>query len=118
MDITVSVRHGEVANETKNYAREELSGILESHHKITSAKIILDMQGKRAKSEILVNIKNATFEADEESFDMKKSIDNTLEKIGIQMTKHLDKLQDHKKPKVIIDDNKDEPDNDFGYIED
>ncbi len=117
MEITVSVRHGEVAEETKSYARNELSGILDTHHKITSAKIILDMQGRRAKSEILVNMKNTTIEADEETFDMKKSIDTTIDKIDIQVGKHFDKLQNHRKTQIVAD-NKDEADNDFGYIDD
>lgn len=122
MEIIVSGRHLEVENETKKYIDEKLTSALDFKSlKITSARVILDMQKNRFKAEIIVNLKQLSVEADAETYDLYESIDAAVEKIGTQVKRYMDKKQDHhKKPSMRdtvkalqLDLKKDEEEEDF-----
>lgn len=102
MEIIVSGRHLEVEKETKKYVEEKLASALDFKSlKITSARVILDMQKNRFKAEIIVNMKQLSVEADAETYDLYESIDTAVEKIGKQVKRYMDKKQDHhKKPSM------------------
>jgi len=117
MTIMVSGRHVSVTDAMKDYAESKLIAVLEDRHKITNAKIVLDLQKTRHKAEIIVHGKNLNVEADSESYDMYESIDHAIGKIDRQISRYFDKKQDHHKaghaPMPIVD--KDDEENDFGY---
>jgi putative sigma-54 modulation protein len=102
MDIIVSGRHLEVEKETKKYIEEKLTGALDFKSlKISSSRVILDMQKNRFKAEIIVNLKQLSVEATSETYDLYESIDAAVEKIGKQVKRYVDKKQDHhKKPSM------------------
>ncbi len=95
MEIIVSGRHLSVTEAVKNYAKEKLEAILSPYHKIGNVRIVLDVQKTRCKAEVIVHGKNLDMEADAESYDMLESIDAAIVKIGHQISKHFDKIQDH-----------------------
>ncbi len=97
MEIIVSGRHLSVTDAIKAYAQEKLEAVLEGYHKISSARVVLDVQKSRCKAEIIVHGKNINVEADEESYDMYESIDKAIIKIDHQISKYFDKIQDHHK---------------------
>lgn len=97
MEITVTGRHMEVSDALREYATRKLEDIIQDVHKITSAKVILDMQKGRSKAEIIIHGKHLDIESDFESYDMYQSIDSVMEKAGKQIDKFMDKVQDHHK---------------------
>ena len=96
MSVIVSVRNGNVSDTLKKYAETKAARLVEEYPKITSARIVLDMQKSRCKAELIVRGKNVDMEADYESFDFYESIDAVIEKISHQLGKHVDKVHDHK----------------------
>jgi putative sigma-54 modulation protein len=97
MEITVTARHSSISDTLKDYAQTKLESVLEGLHKISSAKVILDIQKSMNRAEIIVHGKNINFEADSESYDMYQSVDLTVDKISKQLHKYFDKIQDHHK---------------------
>ena len=111
MSIIVSGRHVEVTDSMKQYAEEKLSAILENKHKISSARVVLNVEKNRHKAEVIIHGKGLDVESDSESFDMYESIDEVMGKIERQLERYFDKKQDHHKQKVsklpaetVIDD--------------
>jgi putative sigma-54 modulation protein len=97
MEIIVTGRHFEVDDALKNYVDGKINSIISEYHKITSVRVILAQEKTRAKAEIIIHGKHINYEADSESFDMYRSIDETVTKIDKQLSKHFDKIQDHHK---------------------
>ena len=96
MSVIVSVRNGNVSDTLKRYAETKAGKLAEEYSKITSVRVILDMQKARCKAEIVIRGKDIDIEADNESFDFYESIDAVVEKVAHQLSKHIDKVHDHK----------------------
>lgn len=97
MEINVTGRHMSVTDALKEYAESKLKAVVEGYNKITSAKIILDVQKTRSKAEVIVHGKNINVESDAESYDMYESIDTVIKKVDKQLQHHFDRVQDHHK---------------------
>ncbi|OGV57391.1 MAG: ribosomal subunit interface protein [Lentisphaerae bacterium GWF2_52_8] len=98
MEIIVSGRHFTVTNELKSHVEDKLNAILSDKHlKISSVRVVLSVEKNRSQAEIVVNGKNLSFEADHDAYDMYEAIDKTVLKIEHQLSKRVDKLQDHHK---------------------
>ena len=97
MSVTVSVKHGNISETLKEYAQTKAYKLIEDFPKITTVKIIIDMQKTRSKAEIIVRAKHTDIEADIETYDMYESIDAVVKKVHIQLKKHHDKVTEHHK---------------------
>jgi putative sigma-54 modulation protein len=97
MEIIVTGRHLDVSDSLKTHAIEKIQSMLSEYRKIISVKVILDQQKTRSKAEIIVHGKNMNYEAESESYDIYKSIDEAIIKMNKQIAKHFDKVQDHHK---------------------
>ena len=121
MSIIVSGRHVQVTDAMKEYAENKLNAILEDKHKISSARIVLNLERTRYKAEIIIHGKGLNIEADSESYDMHESIDEAMGKIERQINRFFDKKQDHHKSthgSIPASTTVDEGANDFDYDED
>ena len=104
---------------TSNMTKSSFSD-LRNKHKISSARIVLNLEKTRHLAEVIVHGKGLDIEADSESYDMYESIDAAMGKIERQLERYFDKKQDHHKggirslPTIIDDDDEDE---DFEYDE-
>ncbi len=96
MSVIVSVRNGNVSDTLKKYAETKAGRLVEEYPKITSVRVTLDTQKSRCKAELIVRGKDIDMEADNESFDFYESIDTVVEKVVHQLSKHVDKVHDHK----------------------
>ncbi len=96
MSVIVSVRNGNVSDTLKKYAETKAGKLVEEYSKITSIRVVLDMQKTRCRAEFIVRGKNIDIESDYESFDFYESIDTAIEKVIHQLSKHIDKVHDHK----------------------
>lgn len=117
MSIIVSGRHMQVTDAMKEYAESKLNAILEDKHKITSARVVLNLEKTRHKAEVIVHGKGLNVEADFESYDMYESIDEAMEKIERQIDRYFDKKQDHHKSSHGSVPKADEPDSDISYFD-
>lgn len=97
MSIIVSGRHGLISDAEKEYTEKKLGAILDEYHKITSARVVLDVQKMRHFTEIIVYGKHLNIEAEAESYDIYESIDSAVGKIDKQLRRFFDKVQDHHK---------------------
>jgi len=100
MSVVVSVRNGNISETLKKYAENKASKLLDDYPKITSIKVILDMQKTRSKAEVIVRAKGVDVEADVETYDMYESIDSVVEKAHAQLKKQHDKIQNHHKGEI------------------
>ncbi len=100
MSVVVSIRNGNISETLKEYAQNKASGLLDDYPKITSINLILDIEKTRNKAEVIIRAKGVEVEADVEKYDMYEAIDSVVDKAHIQLRKHLDKLQHHRKPEV------------------
>ncbi len=91
--IVVTVRHGEVPDETKEYAQKKVSGLHLDYQKIIEAKIIFDVQNYRNIVEILLVCANHIhIEASTETDEMNAAVDETVSKIARRMRKYKTRL--------------------------
>jgi putative sigma-54 modulation protein len=98
MDIIVSGRHVSITEEMKSYVGAKIQPMLEGKPlKITGVRAVLNVEKNRFIAEVIVRVKNHEFESDVESFDMFESIDAVTEKLEKQITRYVDKAQDHHK---------------------
>lgn len=117
MEVIVSARHFELGDELRSYAEAKVTELAQSHPKLTTARVVLEVQRNWHLAEVHVNGKHLDLIASTRTDDMYASIDGATEKLGRQLRKHLEKIQDHHRgqesirtvqPEEELDDEKDE----------
>ncbi len=99
LPITVTVRHEEVTDSLREYARKKIEGLHLDYPKIIEAKAILDVQKNRQIAEIILFCTNhITIEATTEGRDMYVALDETIDKISRRMRKHKTRLLKKNRP--------------------
>lgn len=95
--IIISGRHLTVTEAMKQHVEDKLNPVIESapNLKISSVRVVLELEKTRCKAEIIVNMKHHDMEAVSETYDMYQSIDMSVEKIDSQIRKLQDKVHDH-----------------------
>jgi putative sigma-54 modulation protein len=102
--IIISGRHVSVTDAMKQHVEDKLKPVVDVPNlKITSVRVVLDVEKNRCKAEIIVNMKNHDLEAVTETLDMYQAIDQSIEKIDSQIRKLLDKVQDHHRGQSVKD---------------
>lgn len=98
MDIIVSARHFDLSEALKVTAENATHAAFDDLTlKISSVRIVLDIQKNIHKADVVVAIKNYLVSASAETIgDMNKSIIEALDKAGVQARKYLEKRQDHR----------------------
>jgi putative sigma-54 modulation protein len=96
MQIIISGRHFDVTEPIKQHISDRLESILDVKNlKITTARVILEIEKNRCKAEVIVNLKNHDIEAAAETYDMYEAMDTVCDKIEVQIKRLIDKVQDH-----------------------
>ena len=99
LPITVTVRHEQVTDSLREYARKKIEGLHLDYPKIIEAKAILDVQKNRQIAEIILFCTNhITIEAHTEGRDMYVALDETIDKISRRMRKHKTRLLKKNRP--------------------
>lgn len=106
MDIIVSARHFDLSEARKVQAENAAHAALDDLTlKISSVRVVLDIQKNVHKADVVVAIKNNLVSASAETVgDMNKSIVDALDKAGVQARKYLEKKQDHRDRDSIKED--------------
>jgi len=97
--ITVTVRHEEVTEALRDYARKKIEGLHLDYPRIIEAKAVLDVNHKRHIAEIILFCANhITIQASTEGQDMYAAIDETSDKIARRMRKQKTRLLKKSRP--------------------
>ena len=99
MNIVVKCRHMEVTDAMRTYAQEKASKLPRYYDNVHSIEVIFDMEAERPVVEIVVTAaRKATFVATHRDEDMYACVDQCLDKIIRQLSRHKDKVRDRKGP--------------------
>ena len=97
MEISVTFRHLEPQDALRDYAQEKVSRIEKYVSTITEAHVILSLEKRSYRAEVIVNVNRAQITAKESSEDnMYTAIDLVMDKIERQAKKYKDKITSHK----------------------
>ena len=115
MSITVTRRNSDILEEMHEYAQKKAEKLAETFPRIEYVHVILDMEGYRNLSEIVIQGKNhIRIEADDTHEDMRTAIDASVKKASRQMNDLRKKHREHKNhvrmaefEKIVSTDNED-----------
>jgi len=97
MQPSITGRHVDLTAALRNYVIEKF-GRLERHFEfITDAHVILSVEKQQQKAEATVHVSRGTLFADARHTDMYAAIDGLVDKLDRQITKHKEKLTDHRR---------------------
>lgn len=104
MQIIISGRHFDVTPEMKTSIENSILAIFESKPlKVTSVRVILELEKTRYKAEFIASMKHNDIEASAETYDINEAIDAALDKFEAQVYKYADRKQDHHRGVKIND---------------
>ena len=92
MQITLSVRHGDVPEPLKQHAQMEVEGLARFFERLVEADIVLDQEGHRHIAEVRIHSSSDTHFASTEADDWRSAVDGTIDKLRRQLTRHKEKL--------------------------
>lgn len=96
MKTEVTFRHMETSQPIKKYIMSKLERISKHFDKSMNAQVILSMEKFYQVADVTITMKKHTVKANERSEDMYASIDKVIDKIGRLLTKHKEKVKDHR----------------------
>jgi putative sigma-54 modulation protein len=100
MEIIISGRHLDVSTDLKAYAEEKLAALGTDYSKLTTARMVLEMERSWHLAEAHINGKGVDMEATARTRDMYTSIDEAVAKLEKQLRRYLDKVQAHRRGQV------------------
>lgn len=97
--VTVTVRHEEVTDALRDYARKKIEGLHLDYPRILEAKAVLDVNKNRHVAEIILYCTNhITIHSSTEGEDMYAALDETASKIARRMRKQKTRLLKKRRP--------------------
>lgn len=91
MQLTLSVRQGEVSDALKQYVQEQVEGLSKYYDRLVDGDIILNQEGHRHIAEVRVHGSNDTNFACSEAGDFRTAIDATVSKLRRQLKRQKEK---------------------------
>lgn len=101
MQLTVSARHGHLDEATQQLLREKAEGLVKYFDRLTAVVVTADLHRDRAdgvRVEILAHAEHKhEFVAAEQAADVAAAFGLAADKIKQQISRHKEKLQDHRR---------------------
>lgn len=98
MQTKISVRHGQLGEETKQFIKEKAEKLLHFFERLTSIEVTVDLKGDLKTVEFNVSAEHKhDFVAREQHSDVRAAVDLVLEKLEKQLRKYKEKVQDHRR---------------------
>ena len=94
MEKIIACRHLDVSDDIKNFINSELDKIEGEYSKLTSVRVVLDVQRNWHYTEVILHGKKISIEAKSKSKDLQNSISLSIQKAKKQLKKYLDRIQD------------------------
>lgn len=97
MDIHLTARHLRVTPPIRNYVQEKVERAQKYFDHIIAAQVILLIEKRDHKAEIIIQAKRHKFRAIAVASDLYSAVDLASDKIDAQLKKHKERLKDHHK---------------------
>ncbi len=100
MNIIITGRHLELTEPIRKHAQTQLADFFadKANLKVSSIRVIMEYEHLLGKVEILVSMKNHEVLSRAEDHDLYKAIDLAVERMTVQVTRHLTKVRAHQAP--------------------
>lgn len=97
MQITISVRHGQLSESTQEKIRGKVEKLNRYFERLTAIEVTVDLEHKEQPSvELLLSAEHKhDFVARDQSGDLLASVDQVVHKMEPQLKKYKERLQDH-----------------------
>jgi putative sigma-54 modulation protein len=96
MDIAVTFRRTEPMESLKNYAEEKVGKLNKYLDTPAEAHVVLGVEKFRHQADVTLDVNGTRIKAFEETGDMYSAIDQVMDKIEVQLKRHLSKIRDHR----------------------
>ncbi len=98
MNIMITGRHIEVTEAIRRRIEELLEAYFadKSNLKVSSVRVILDYAHREGSVDILASMKNHEVLGHARHHDLYKAIDQAVERLAVQTTRHLKRVKDHR----------------------
>ena len=98
MQIKISARHGHLSDETQRFIEEKANKLLHIFSRIMLIEVTVDVSKEDKVVEFVVTLENKhELVAREHSKDVATAVDLVLDKLGQQLRKYKEKVQDHRR---------------------
>lgn len=98
MQIKISVRHGQISEETQRFIEEKTEKLLHFFQRLTMIEVTIDMNEEVRLVEILVNAEHKhDFVARERHREVLTAVDMVVAKLEKQIRRYKEKIQDHRR---------------------
>lgn len=98
MDIHITGRHIKITPSIRGYVTEKVEKAQKYFDHIIGAQVVLFIEKRAHKAEILIQAKRHKFRAIAAAADLYSAVDLASDKIDAQLKKHKERLKDHHKP--------------------
>lgn len=98
MQIKISVRHGQLSEDARNYIHDKAEKLLRFFERLTSIEVTVDFKSENPSVEILARAEHKhEFVATESNADVLAAVDLVEHKLEGQIRRYKEKLQDHRR---------------------
>ncbi|MGE3062631.1 MAG: ribosome-associated translation inhibitor RaiA [bacterium] len=95
MDAKITGKHVEISPQIKLFIEKALERLEKFEHHIISCSVLVELNEKRYKVEVEIDVKKHRFTASDESFDLTTSVDKSVNKMKSQLKKFEEKKHEH-----------------------
>ncbi len=99
LELIMTGRHFDVPAELREHIADRFLALAEDNPKLTSARVVMEIERGRQLAEIHLHGKNLSVDATASSHDMYVSFESAFDKIEKQVRRHLERIQDHRPKK-------------------
>jgi len=96
MPIRITARHFDLTDDLKNFVEKEIEKLGRYFNHIIDTHLILDAEKSRMTAELKVKVYGTVLTSKVRSFDMYNSVEKVIDKMGEQLKRYKDRLQDKK----------------------
>ncbi len=102
MQISISGHHLDITESLHNHVSEKVEKISRHFDHVTNTSVVLQVEKKRHVAEATINAKGAMIHASSTCDDMYAAIDSMVGKLDRQVIKHKEKLSNHHRTDVSL----------------
>jgi putative sigma-54 modulation protein len=96
MQVIVTGHHLEITDSLRTHVNSRFEKLGRHFDKVTDVHVILSIEKLMQKAEATVHINGATVFAEDRQEDMYSAIDDMVDKLDRQITKHKEKVTNHR----------------------
>ena len=102
MQISISGQHLDITESLHNHVSEKVEKIIRHFDHVTNTNVVLLVEKKRHMAEATINAKGAKIHASSTCDDLYAAIDSMIGKLDRQVIKHKEKMTDHHRTDVSL----------------